>query len=66
VTAVENVGVLIWEKGGLEKYTFSRLTQAIFQAKHFPEINSPTFSTPVTLHTYPPMNMEQMFRNVGI
>jgi hypothetical protein len=35
-----------------------RLAQAIFRAKPFP-YKYPTFSTPVTLHTYPPMKMEQ-------
>jgi hypothetical protein len=30
-------------------------------------INAPKFSTPVILHTYPPMKMEQtVFRNVGV
>jgi len=43
MTGVENVGVLIREKVWLEPN----------------RINTPTFSTPVILHTYPPMKMGQ-------
>jgi hypothetical protein len=31
----------------------------LFSSQIFSRINTPTFSTPVILHTYPPMNMEQ-------
>ena len=46
MTGVDNVGVFIREKVWLEN----------FGAK---PINTPTLSTPVNLHTYPPMKMEQ-------
>ena len=39
----------------------------LFLSQTFSRINTPTFSNPVILHTYPPMKMEQtVFRNVGI
>jgi hypothetical protein len=31
----------------------------LFSSQTFARINAPTFSTPVILHTYPPMWMEQ-------
>jgi hypothetical protein len=31
----------------------------LFLSQTFSRINTPTFSTPVILHTYPPMKMEQ-------
>jgi len=30
-----------------------------YSSQTFPRINTPTFSTPVILHTYPPMKMQQ-------
>ena len=39
----------------------------LFSSPTFPCINTPVFSTPVILHTYLPMKMDQtVFRNVGI
>jgi len=31
----------------------------LFSSQTFSHTNTPTFSTPVILHTYPPMKMEQ-------
>ena len=36
-----------------------RMAQAIFEPNLFPYTNTPTFSNPVSFHTYPPMKMEQ-------
>jgi hypothetical protein len=49
MTGFENVGVFIREKVWL-KNTLSQT---------FSRINTPTFSNPFILHTYPPMKMEQ-------
>ena len=35
------------------------LAQAVFEPNLFTRMNTPTFSTPFILHTYPPMKMEQ-------
>ena len=43
------LGYLYWKRVWLEN----------FRAKTFSLINNPTSSTPVILHTYPPMKMEQ-------
>jgi len=34
-------------------------SESLFSSQTFSIINTPTFSTPVILHTYPPMKMEQ-------
>jgi hypothetical protein len=49
MTGVENVGVFIREKVWL----------GLFSSHTFSCINTPTFSTPVILHTYPPTKMER-------
>jgi len=40
----------------------------LFSSQTFSHINTPTFSTPLILHTYLPMKVEhnRLFRNVGI
>ena len=58
MTGFENVGVFIRENVWFEN-SLSLLAQAIFPYKYFFRINTPTFSNPVILHTYPPMKMEQ-------
>jgi hypothetical protein len=50
MTRFENIGVFIREKVWLE----NSLSQP------FSRINTPTFSTLVILHTYPPIKMEQI------
>ena len=45
----ENVGVFIRENVWL----------GLFSSHTFSRINTPTFSNPVIVHTYPPMKMEQ-------
>jgi len=35
------------------------VSHGYFRGKPFPVQNTPTFSNPVILHTYPPMKMEQ-------
>jgi hypothetical protein len=60
MTGVENVGVFISEK--------------LFLSQTFSRLNTPTFSTPVILHTYLPTKMGQgvpkrlhiKFRHPGI
>jgi len=51
MTGVENVGIFIREKVSQWLRLFSSQT--------FSRTNTPTFSTPVILHTYLPMIMEQ-------
>jgi hypothetical protein len=49
-----------WECWGI--YTGKGLVSdwlRLFSSQTFSRINTPTFSTPVILHTYPPMKMEQ-------
>jgi hypothetical protein len=54
-------------KGGARKIACAKrkegapspIGSGYFSSQTFSHINSPTFSTPVTLHTYPPMKMEQ-------
>ena len=47
MTGVENFGVFMWEMVCLRR------------SQTFCLINTPKFSTPFNLHTYPPMKMEQ-------
>jgi hypothetical protein len=47
----------VWECWGI--YTGKGFVSSYFRAKPFSSINIPTFSTPVILHTYPHMKMEQ-------
>jgi len=51
MTGVQNVGVFIREK--LSQWLM------LFSSQTFSRINTSTFSIPVILHTYLPMNMEQ-------
>jgi hypothetical protein len=45
-------------KGLARKYP-EPIGRRLFSSQTFSRINTPTFSNPVILHTYPPMKMEQ-------
>jgi len=66
MNVVENIGVFIRENVWLENSLSPEFR--LFSSQTFSRINTPTFSTTVILHTFPPMKMKQTecVRNVGI
>ena len=57
MTSLRKVGVFIQENVWFENSLSQWLR--IFSNQTFSHINTPTFSNPVILHTYPPMKMDQ-------